>query len=303
MTACPVCASNSTSTVAPFRYQNPVFAECARAVCANCGMMFASPMPTTAALAAYNASYFSTAHGGQATSRLVLAFSSGIARLRLAFVKSFLDRHQIAVDRVLELGPGPGFFARGWLEQSPRSIYSVVETDSSCHGSLQALGARLVGASDVVPADLVVMSHVLEHVSDPVAFVRAATRGLRQGGALFIEVPCRDWEHKALDEPHVLFFDKKPMQQLLTELGFGNIELSYYGRAVSELRSQSWLHAKLMAIRGTLISWGVVAPFSRSAAGLESLNSPLERAMVAPFCAHRESAEPAWWLRAVARKL
>jgi SAM-dependent methyltransferase len=265
--------------------------------------MFASPMPTTAALSAYNANYFSTAHGGQATSRLVLAFFSGIARLRLAFVKSFLDRHQIAVDRVLELGPGPGFFARGWLEQSPGSIYSVVETDSSCHESLQALGARLVGASDVVPADLIVMSHVLEHVSDPVAFIRAATRGLRQGGALSIEVPCRDWEHKALDEPHVLFFDKKPMQQLLTELGFGNIELSYYGRAVSELRSESWLHAKLMAIRGKLISWGVVAPFSHSAAGLESLNSPLERAMLAPFCAHRESTEPAWWLRAAARKL
>lgn len=303
MTACPVCTSSNTKIVAPFRYQNPVFTGCSRAVCSDCGMVFASPMPTDAALSAYNANYFSTAHGGQPTNPLVLAFSSGIARLRLAFVKRFLGRHQIAVDRVLELGPGPGFFARSWLEQSSDSVYSVIETDSSCHESLRTLGARLVGASDVVPTDLVVMSHVLEHVSDPVAFVRAATRGLRQGGALFIEVPCRDWEHKALDEPHVLFFDKKPMQLLLSELGFGDIEVSYYGKPVSELRSESWLHTKLMVIRGKLISWGVVAPFSIRVAGLEALNSPLERAMVMPFSAHCECAEPAWWLRAIARKI
>ena len=303
MSACPVCADNNTNIVAPFRFQNPVFTGCSRGVCADCGMVFASPMPSDAALSSYNASYFSTAHGGQPTSPLVIAFSSGIARLRLAFVKRFLGRQQITVDRVLELGPGPGFFARSWMEQFPGSVYSVVETDSSCHGSLQALGAHLVGASDLVPADLVVMSHVLEHVSDPIAFVRAATRGLRRGGALFIEVPCRDWEHKALDEPHFLFFDKNPMQKLLEKLGFGDIEVAYYGRPISELRLQSWLHTKLMAVRGKLISWGVVAPFSRMAAGLETLSSPLERAMVAPFCAHRESAEPAWWLRAVARKL
>jgi hypothetical protein len=298
-----VCGSGNTKTVAPFRFKNPVFTGCFRAVCADCGMVFASPMPSDAALSAYNASYFSTAHGGQPTSQLVIAFSSGIARLRLAFVKRFLGRHQIAVDRVLELGPGPGYFAKSWMEQSPNSVYSVVETDSSCHESLRALGARLVGASDVVPTDLVVMSHVLEHVSDPTAFVSKATRGLRRGGALFIEVPCMDWEHKALDEPHVLFFDKKPMQQLLAELGFGDIEVAYYGRPVSELRSESWLHSKSMAVRGKLIGWGVVAPFSSRVAGLETLSSPLERAMVAPFCAHRESEQPAWWLRAIARKL
>ena len=302
MTACPVCNSTNTKVMAPFRFKNPVFTGCSRAVCLDCEMVFASPMPANAALSAYNASYFSTAHGGQPTNPLVLAFSSGIARLRLAFVKRFLERYQIAVDRVLELGPGPGFFARSWLEHSPGSVYSVIETDSSCHEALKGLGVHLLAACDDVPTDLVVMSHVLEHVPDPVEFVLSATRGLRQGGALFVEVPCKDWEHKALDEPHVLFFDKKPMQQLLMGLGFGDIEIGYYGRPVSDLRTESWIHAKLMAIRGNLISWGIVAPFSRDKVGLESLDSPLERAMVSPYCAHRESAEPAWWLRAVARK-
>ena len=110
MTACPVCGSCNNKAVAPFRFNNPVFTGCSRAVCADCGMVFASPMPSDAALSAYNASYFSTSHGGQPTSPLVIAFFFGVARLRLAFVKRFLRKQKIAVHRVLELGPGPGFF-------------------------------------------------------------------------------------------------------------------------------------------------------------------------------------------------
>lgn len=303
MANCPVCGGSNTQIVAPFRHKNAIFTGCSRAVCADCEMVFASPMPSEAMLSGYNASYFATAHGGQPTSQTVIAFSSGIARLRLAFLKRFLDEHQIGVDRVLELGPGPGFFARSWLEGRSQSVYSAVETDKSCHDSLRTLGVQLVESSDVVPADLVVMSHVLEHVPDPVGFVSAATRGLRSGGALFIEVPCRDWEHKALDEPHVLFFDKKPMRKLLADLGFVDIEVRYYGQQVNQLRSGSPLRAKLMAIRGKLINWGLIAPFSRMRLGMESVLAPLERAVVAPYQAHRESMEPAWWLRAVARKL
>lgn len=302
MSTCPVCGSGNTLYVAPFRYENPIFTGCSRAVCGDCGMIFASPMPSDAILFNYNASYFASAHGGQPTNRFALAFSSGVARLRLAFLKRFIGKYQIGVDRVLELGPGPGFFARSWLESAPHTVYTAVETDTSCHDSLRQLGVKLVDSSAVMPADLVVMSHVLEHVPDPVNFVRNATQGLRRGGALFIEVPCRDWEHKALDEPHILFFDKEPMRRLLAGLGFADIEVRYYGQQVRQLRSISPLRTRLMAIRAKLISWGLVAPFAKTQPGMEPLADPLERAMVAPYMAHKESTEPAWWLRAVARK-
>ena len=303
MIACPVCGNKSTKDIATFRSQSPIFSGCSRATCSSCGMVYATPMPSESALSQFNARYFSAAHAGKPSSRLALAFFSGIARLRLAFVRRFLDRHHIAVNHVVEFGPGLGFFAKCWKELYPSSIYSVVETDSSCHKSLQALGAQIVDASNMDPSDLVVMSHVLEHVPDPVAFLHSATRGLRQGGAIFIEVPCQDWKHKALDEPHVLFFEKKSMQLLLARLGFEDIQVSYYGQSIRSLCSRSWLNNKLMAIRGKLISSGVIGPFSTMVAGLEPLICPMERAMVKPFLAHQESDEPAWWLRVVARKL
>lgn len=265
-------------------------------------MMFASPMLNDAALSNYNASYFASAHGGAPTSRTAQAFFSAVSRLRLAFLRRFIGKHQVKVDAILEFGPGPGFFARSWLVDDPGCIYSVVETDRSCHEGLRHMGVHLVDGPGLTTVDLVVMSHVLEHVSTPVDFVRNATQRLRPGGALFIEVPCHDWAHKELDEPHILFFDKPSIRRLLADLGFVDVEVSYYGQKISELKSTSLVRTKLMALRSKLINWGLIAPFARTRPGMESLTDPLERAMVAPYKAHEESAEPAWWLRAVARK-
>jgi SAM-dependent methyltransferase len=302
VTICPVCGCGNTRRQGAFRHEHPIFLGCSRVICDDCDMVFAAPMPTDTDLSNYNARYFESAHGGQPNSPMANAFFAGIARLRQAFLRRYLNKHGINIERVLEFGPGPGFFARSWLEQAPRSIYSALETDRSNHESLLKLGVKLVDVADEVSTDLVVMSHVLEHVPDPVGFVRAATRGLRAGGALFIEVPCRDWEHKALDEPHILFFDKIPMRRLLDDLGFTDIEIAYYGQTIAELKTKTKLHSFLTRLRAKLISWGVVAPFASSSDGMETLVDPLQRAMVGPYGAHLESIEPAWWLRAVARK-
>lgn len=303
---CPVCGGVDVETQGDYRAKHPVFAGRRRVQCSSCGMVFATPMPSDSALDEYNANYFSTAHGGQPGNAVATAFFSGIARLRIAYLERYLGTHDITVSTLLECGPGPGFFARNWLERHPESTYMAVETDTSCHASLKAIGVQLIDglgmAKDAGSVDLVVMSHVLEHVPHPKKFLARATRTLSPGGALFIEVPCREYEHKPIDEPHLLFFDKKPMHRFLSELGFDEIEVSYHGSEISRLRSGSTLGAKWMALRSRLIAAGIVAPFARASVGMEPLVNPVERAAVAPFNAHRESLMPAWWLRAVARK-
>lgn len=304
--SCPVCGDERVRNVAPYRHTSALFAGHSRIVCDACGMVFASPMPEDAALAAYNASYFASAHGGQPRSPVATAFFSGIARLRLAYLERYLGKYNVDVSNLMELGPGLGFFARNWLAQHSATTYLAIETDTSCHTSLREAGTHLVEASAMAEGntsvDLVVMSHVLEHVSNPIKFLKDATRNLRKGGAIFIEVPCRDWEHKPIDEPHLLFFDKGSMHQLLSNLGFDRIEVSYHGQELDRLRSASMLRAKWMALRSKLIALGLVVPFAWVRPGMEMLVDPLERAAVAPFKAHCESSKPAWWLRAVAQK-
>lgn len=304
-TICPVCGGGDIELQGKYRGQHPAFAGMHRAHCHRCLMVFATPMPGQEILQQYNASYFNSAHGGKPQGAATLAFFSGIARLRLAHLERYLLSQQVSVSQVLEIGPGPGWFARCWLAQNPGRTYRAIETDSSCHSALREIGVQLIPAENATleanPADLVVMTHVLEHVTDPAAFLLESTRRLRPGGVLFIEVPCRDWEHKQLDEPHLLFFDKGPMQLLLERIGFGQIRLSYHGQTIEHLRRSSRIRRGWNAIRNRLIARGVVAPFGRSGPGLEPLTA-LERAAVRPFEAHRESVQPAWWLRAVARK-
>jgi acetyltransferase-like isoleucine patch superfamily enzyme/SAM-dependent methyltransferase len=301
---CPVCRDEHVRAVAPYRHTSALFAGRSRTICDACGMVFASPMPDAAALAAYNASYSDSAHGGTPTDRVTIAFHSGINRLRVAHVERYLDDRGIAVSAVLEVGAGRGHFARHWRARHPDSRYHAIESDISCHPSLLALGVKVhKDPHDLLPKtplDLVVMSHVLEHTTDPMYFLRQMTAGLRSGGMLFIEVPCRDWEFKTQDEPHLLFFDKAPMARLLSALGFGETLLTYHGHEIAELRSESPFMRIVNVLRARLLACGIVAPFARLEIVVED---PLQRAAVAPFLAHRERSHPARWLRAAAQKL
>jgi hypothetical protein len=301
--ACPICRDTGSQVSGRYRGTHAAFAGLQRAHCA-CGMVYATPMPTDAALEDYNRSYFASAHGGVPSDALAVAFFAALARLRLAYVERYLAERNISVAQVMEFGPGPGFFARNWLQRHPASEYLAIETDVSCHAALREASVRLIEPQSRAPepVDLVVMSHVLEHVTRPHDFLTDATRALRVGGAVFIEVPCRDWEHKPLDEPHLLFFDKGPMQRLLSGCGFENIRVDYFGREIEQLRRRRRVHAVWNELRSRLLAVGLVGPFGAMRPGMEALAEPLERAAVAPSQAHRLSTRPAWWLRAMAQR-
>jgi SAM-dependent methyltransferase len=304
--SCPVCVCNDLTILRPYVGTNPVFDGLTLMKCNSCGMVFADPLPSKSKLDDYNATYFDSAHGGHSNNKIALAFFSGIARLRMSFINRYLIRQGINVMRLMEIGPGIGFFAKNWLKINPKVQYFAIESDYSCHLSLRNLGVTLSDMATVMhgecPVDLTVMSHVLEHVGDPVKFLGEITTGLRPGGAIFIEVPCQDWMHKTVDEPHLLFFEKKSMLNLLEKLGFIDIELSYVGEKIATLKHESRAKKSLQKVRNKLLQFGCITPFSWPESGMEDLNDPLERAAVKPYKAHCESNEPAWWLRAIARK-
>lgn len=304
---CPVCDSHDVLKKGSYRANHNCFNGLNRAHCQECGLDFASPMPDERALEAFNNSYFHSAHGGKASDPVAQGFFSGIARLRFAMIEHYLLEHGISVNSLLEWGPGDGYFAGIWLEKHPDTNYLAIETDVSCYPRLKEIGVNILGQEDINSADikydLVVMSHVLEHVPEPATFIKRATDKLANGGVIFIEVPCRDWQHKAIDEPHLLFFDKTSMQRLLDKAGFKSIEMRYFGQTIKQLCKKSKLKDIWLAIRSKLISMGYVRMFGRHESGMECIPNIIERAAIKPFKAHCESTEPSWWLRTIARKI
>lgn len=302
-TRCPSCGSGEVSEAGGYSSKHSAFAGLKRVACTNCGLHFSDPMPSEGLLESYNASYFDNAHGGAAEKPDERAFFSGIAALRIAHVERYTNEHRVSVSSVLEVGPGAGDFAGGWLKRHPMTSYFAIETDTTCHAALEAAGIKLLSRDANLPKiDLIVLSHVLEHVPNPTSFLSTLTRELRPGGAVFIEVPCNDWQHKEVVEPHLLFFDKKPMAALLETLGLQALMLSYHGKTISDLKAQSTVSNFCQKVRSRLIRLGLTRPFATPAPGMESLATPLERAVMRPWDAHLEKSEPAWWLRALAIK-
>lgn len=303
---CPVCSSDNFSVIRNYRSGKEIFQDMKLVRCNACSMVYASPMPTDEVLTNYNASYFVTAHGGLSTSTAATAFFSGIAWIRIVHVEKYIQKFGIAVKNVLEVGPGTGFFAGNWLRIHSDNQYSALETDTSCHASLKQLGVDITSVEHMQKTnnqfDMMVLSHVVEHVSRPKEFLSLMGSFIKKDGLIFIEVPCRDWEHKPEDEPHLLFFEKKSMMELLTSLGFKNIQLSYHGQTIEKLKSAPSGPTFLQKVSIKLMNRGYTKLASLFYKGSRKYLSPLEMVAIDPYKPQNESDEPAWWLRAVAMK-
>ncbi|MEQ8330659.1 MAG: methyltransferase domain-containing protein [Longimicrobiales bacterium] len=307
MNPCPVCGSDDATPHGPYRGRHPAFADLRRASCRACGLVYADPMPGAEALHGFNASYYDSAHGvaSQPEAPAVRHYHSGINRIRLDHVLDYCARAGVEPGSVLEVGPGHGLFAHHLLEAFPDTRYWAVESDVSCLPDLERMGVRVAADPADLPAeardlDLAVASHVLEHVADPRALVAGLLGRLRPGGVLFIEVPCRDHEHKELDEPHLLFFDKPAMGRLLSDAGAREIELTYHGRRLSELTSPAARAATVLRKVVRRLGAGALLPSDAKPGVFGDEGGAEEWQVVERFKAHRTWDEPAWWLRALA---
>lgn len=301
---CPVCSSDKILVESKFRYSNDCFADIERVSCKNCSLHFAHPMPSLSELDVYNNSYHQSAHGGHKRNIKQNAFFLGIAKTRLNFMMSHIEFNFETHYKVLEVGPGPGAFVEVWGNHFKKTDYYVVETDKSCHSSLLNLGVKIIGNKALEGQnkkfDFIILSHVLEHVSNPKEFLKTYIRCLKNRGHIFIEVPCMDWRHKKIDEPHLLFFDKSSMSSLMYHLNLTKVKIGYFGTTIKSLLNPTKNFIKRM--RNYLWRKGIsfYHPEIKNLLSI-GLNS-LEAGAIINYEPHKEHLKPSWWLRALYKK-
>ncbi len=136
--------------------------------------------------------------------------------------------------RVLDVGAGLGFLGDElafWAKQSDATndiYYCASEPDartaSRASDRLSTRGlkfnvVRSLSESDQA-FDLIFLNHVLEHVHDPVGFLRSLKEKLANSGHIYVEVPHRDDRYKQNVFPHVLFFSQAALAHVAKRAGF-----------------------------------------------------------------------------------
>ena len=156
--------------------------------------------------------------------------------------------------RLLDIGAGLGPLHQViTTELGERIDYNAVEINPAAVEQLCVRGAQVY--SNVKDAgngfDGIILSQILEHVTQPRPFLEDLFGRLRDGGFLFIEVPNEDCRFKTRDEPHVVYYGPSNLRMLVESMGFRIERLSTCGCPVREMK----YHAGLCASPGIRLRW------------------------------------------------
>jgi 2-polyprenyl-3-methyl-5-hydroxy-6-metoxy-1,4-benzoquinol methylase len=134
--------------------------------------------------------------------------------------------------KLLEIGSGSGAFLS--LSTNYFDSVSGVELDINAKDFLKKKGLNIFSNLEDIEGqkfDVIVMFHVLEHLLDPVFFIKNISKYLNENGKLIIEVPNIDdalLKFYDIDEfknfyfcsAHLSYFSKKTLEDCLVKAGF-----------------------------------------------------------------------------------
>ena len=214
--ACPLCGAAECE---------PVYAGLAR--CVRCGLVRSEPPPAATSAGGdglYGGDYFTERNAYLARREEFTAYFAMILD-QVAALKP--------AGRLLDVGCGPGLL----LQEARRRGYAVAGCDVSAwaidYAREQGLDAR-AGLLEALayPAagfDIAIANHTLEHIPEPLPFLREMGRILKPDGLLVIGVPnfaslmsglLRERWHGLLPDQHYWHFTPATLTRMLGEAGF-----------------------------------------------------------------------------------
>lgn len=123
---------------------------------------------------------------------------------------------------VMDFGGGDGKLLLPFLAAGHRC--ALVDYNVSPLAGIEKVGDTLTDVPGDRRFDVVICSHVIEHLADPGEHVEAFRRFLRPGGVVYGEVPFGIWKGIGIEEDpvtHVNFFTTHAFGALFAERGYG----------------------------------------------------------------------------------
>lgn len=192
--------------------------DCKSAMCSSCGFVSNIPRPNEEEI---DAKYKLLAALGQDYGARE---SLPVQRRRARGLYSFLKPWIRPDAKILDFGGGDGRLMSVFAKLRHECL--VVDYNDSPQRYVRKLGDTI----DQLPAgfkvDVIVCSHVIEHVAAPVGVLRALADHLTRPGVLFVEVPMEIWRRAPLHvEPvtHVNFFVPGTLDRCVAAAGLNVI--------------------------------------------------------------------------------
>ncbi len=162
--------------------------------------------------------------------------SEADTRRRCYFIKEKISKKQ----KILEVGSGHGFF----IDIMHKNGYSIIGTEISKDKNklLKDTTTAKILDLDLTEEDIkiknnqmIIMFHVLEHIKNPIEFLKNLKKLLTSTGEIIIEVPnLNDVQLKVNKEyskwfwqlGHIHYFSPRSLKLVLKKAGFKNIKIS-----------------------------------------------------------------------------
>lgn len=293
--ACPICGATRTDVVhrQEFLLPGDIRTRYVVVACTECGFVFARNLPSAEEYEAYyrtNQKY--TYEGSRDASESLLAMH------RPSF--ALVDEHLRAANagahasRILDIGCSTGELLALFKDAGYRDLDGIDPTPecAAIARQLHGLAIRTAVLSEVQatePYDVVMLANVLEHIPNLAEAMRHIATFVRDGGFLFVQVPCAAHFGLDLKEPflefsieHINYFTETSLANLLEPVGISLVEARHdawrsKGVAYPVLTSL-WRKdaAASSRARGVSDATPVRAYVERSAKRLEELNAAID---------------------------
>jgi 2-polyprenyl-3-methyl-5-hydroxy-6-metoxy-1,4-benzoquinol methylase len=231
---CSVCGSTDAAGRQRLHSRFRAFRERKLVTCRHCSTKTVHPVPNAGELANINQTYWESTGTGGSGARDVLF---ELAKHRVAYLSSYAG--SLEGKRILDIGAGHAYPYDAIKLMGINSDYCAVESDDEMREELAQKGVTTYShLSEVADQsfDLVILSHVVEHVESPVEFLKEASTCLSDDGIMFVEVPNQDDLFKLDLGLHLAVYNPTAISELCKHAGLLPREISTAGMAIADLR-------------------------------------------------------------------
>lgn len=195
--------------------------------CTDCGLIYQNPRPDAASIQnwyvgpGYNLSVYRD-----------LGLTEGKLRIEYNRARRTLDYlrpHLIGgIQSYLDVGPGSGIMGQMVALETGAEV-TFIEPNPTHQAACKRRVPESKIIADISEVDkndnfnLVTVMHTLEHIYEPLDFLKRLRRVLYPGSLVFVSVPNVEW-HSAFEIAHLNCFDKKVLRSMLEHCGFEIID-------------------------------------------------------------------------------